>query len=157
MNEKELQFLGEMLINTSKGMKNFKDFSSMMQNCITPADSAKLMNLFQPEVQQDKEKSEPLPQFYNFDSFLKQYMKILGYIPESELIVVKEENQKLKDLIVSKESEIEKLNIALAQSTYASDGTEIIKNLQDSMEKQGKEFQKMIQNICFLSKDNNIN
>ncbi len=157
MNEKELQFLGEMLINTSKGMKNFKDFSSMMQNCMTPADSAKLMDIFKPEIQQNKEKSESLAQLYNLDSFLKQYMKVLGYIPESELITVKEENQKLQDVIASKEAEIEKLNVALAQSTYVSDGTEIIKNLQNSMQNQGKEFQKMIQNICFLSKDDNIN
>ncbi len=157
MNEKELQFLGEMLINTSKGMKNFNDFSSMMQNCMTPADSAKLMGIFKPEIQQNKEKSESLTQVYNFDSFIKQYMKVLGYIPESELMTAKEENQKLKDVIASREAEIEKLNVALAQSTYVSDGTEIIKNLQNSMQNQGKEFQKMIQNICFLSKDDNIN
>ena len=152
-----LEFWGNYLLSVAKGQKQLEDFANWIRQGLKGADE--LSTMFQktyglgdydnsdPESTSDWEKAAE-----NFRESFGDYFRMMGWISKEEYQAIEEENRSLKIKIDEQDQKIKRLQNLLRQPTI--DQNQTLNVLQDLINKQSDEFQKLLTNLSTPDKKN---
>lgn len=156
MDKQFLEFWGNYLVAVARGQSQLEDFTRWMSRGFEGADN--LTNQFKklygldklnpedPSYAEDWEKAAE-----SFRQSLKVYFEKTGWIPKADYTALETENRALKDKIADLESTIGRLR-GLLDEPVVDQGL-ALKVLQDLINKQGEEFQKLMTGLSGSKKD----
>ncbi len=178
MDEKFLEFWGNLLINAASSKKQsddlfrwmrmgFPDFSEKPQKNVSGFDDMfatfrrlyGLDTLSDKNAEYDRMREKALKDFRH--SF-KEYLSYTGFVPQKEHLALMEKYEQLKAKCADQEETIEHLNTLLKAKKKQATPTpsaEMPQQLHDMFKSQGELFQKMVKDFsqCFNSTGEAIN
>ena len=145
-----LELWGNYLLSVAKGQKQVEDFYNWMRQGLKGADELtemfkKIYDLNDYNESDPKSTSDWDKAARNFRETSGDYFRMMGWISIEEFQALEEENQLLKSKIEEQDQKIQRLQNLLSQPSI--DQHQTLNVLQDLINKQGEEFQKLLTNL----------
>ena len=156
MDKNFLEFWGNYLIAVARGQSQLEDLTRWIGRGFDGAEnlSAQFSKIYGLEIgsPDDPSYSENWEKAAEaFRQSFREFSEQTGWIPKSDYTALEEENRALKDKITDLESTIARLRDLLDKPGV--DQSLALKVFQDLIDKQGAEFQKLMQNLSADEKD----
>ncbi len=147
MDEKFLEFWGNVLISAAKGKKNADDISHWVQEGL--GGFSELTGMFQKfygldglSERSDEYRTMAKKATREFQSSLKEYLAMIGMISKEDHLTLVEKYEKLKEQCADQKETIRHLRMLL--NAKGMNDAHTMENFQGMVKDQGEFFQKMI-------------
>ncbi len=154
MDKHFLEFWGHFLLNAAQGQRQLEEMAALMGRGFN--DFAGLATLFQKAYGLDnlgKESPDYLEQWEkaqaDFRASFKDYLALMGVVPLEEYNILAKKCAELEEKLAEREQTIKQLQLLLE----GREGYEAMtQGLQDLAQKQGEQFQELLQSFGELFK-----
>lgn len=150
MDNKFLEFWGQMLIQIAKGQRQYDDMFRWMNQGF--AGLEEIVGYFKknfPMDQKDEENSDYLQNLTKtaeqFRKSYYDYLNFFGMIPKQEYINLVKKYEELKEKVATQEETIKHLRMLLANKE--PDQSELMNKYQELLKSQKDQFQQLLSNI----------
>jgi hypothetical protein len=145
-----LEFWGNYLLLLAKGQKQLEDLAQWSQQGF--GNFADLTDLFRKAYGLD-EQTQDSPDYLklwqqaqeDFRQSLRDYLGLMGMVPREEYLELAGKYEGLKEKVADQEETIKQLRLLLADKGL--DFNTVTSEFQELMQKQGDQFQKMLQGL----------
>ena len=150
MDRHYLELWGNYLLSVAKGQKQAEDFYNWMRQGFKGAEdlTAMFKKIYGLNDYNERDPKSTLDWDEAARSFRKtsgEYFKMMGWISIEEFQALEEENQSLKSRIEEQDKKIKRLQDLLNQPSIDQNLT--LNVLQDLINKQSEEFQRLLTNL----------
>jgi len=155
-----LEFWGNFLINAAKEQKRLEDMSKWMQQGFEGFDELTAMfRKFYGLENMEKDTPAYIKTWEkaseDFQKSFKDYLRMMDVVPKDEHLAVVRKYEKLKEKVAAQEETINNLRLLLEEKKAGSQG-KLVKDFQELIEKQSKQFQETMETFgSFFKKNNN--
>ncbi len=150
MDEKYLEFLGNLFLNAARNQKQMEDlFRLSRQGFKGFEEMAAMFRKFYGLENIEKDAPEYIKTWQSateeFQNSFKEYLKMVGVVPKEDYMTLLEKYEELKKKVADQEETIRHLQILLRDKSV--DQGETAKVFQDLMTKQSEQFMEMMNAI----------
>jgi hypothetical protein len=147
VDDKYLEFLGNLFLSAAKNKKQMEDFSKLSRQGFKGFEEMSAMfRKFYGLENIEKDAPEYIKNWRNateeFQNTFKEYMTMIGVVPRGDYLKLVEKYEELKKKVVDQEETIRHLKLFLHDKNV--DQGETVKVFQDLMTKQSEQFMEIM-------------
>jgi hypothetical protein len=150
VDDKYLEFLGNLFLNAAKNKKQMEDLLKLSHQGFKGFEEmAAMFRKFYGLENIEKDAPEYTNHWQNateeFQNTFKEYMTIIGVVPREDYIKLVEKYEELKKRVVDQDETIRHLKLLLRDKSV--DQGETVKVFQDLMTKQSEQFMEIMNSV----------
>jgi hypothetical protein len=150
VDEKYLEFLGNLFLSAAKNQKQMEDFIKLSRQGFKGIEEmSAIFRKFYGLENIEKDAPEYIKTWRNateeFQNTFREYLTMVGYVPKEDHLNLVEKYEKLKKKVADQDETIRHLKMLLRDKSV--DQGETVKVFQDLVTKQGEQFMEMMNTV----------
>lgn len=150
MDEKFLEFIGQLFLNAAKGKKQYEDMLNLGRKGMAGFEEMTSMYLKFCGLAPSGKKTDEYLETWNraseeFRKSFKEYLNLMGVVPKEDYLKLVKRCEELKSRAADQEETIRNLQVLLGEK--GTDQGETAKVFKELMEKQSEQFVEMMKTV----------